>query len=42
MPNSAVAVAIHAKQQNKRTLVDDISIEQASKLFVDAIEVASN
>ena len=41
MPDSNVAVAIHDALQNKRALVDDISIEQASKLFVDAIEVAS-
>ena len=41
MPDSDVAVAIHGALQSKRTLVDDISIEQASKLFVDAIEVAS-
>jgi hypothetical protein len=41
MPDSDVALAIHGALQNKRALVDDISIEQASKLFVDAIEVAS-
>jgi WD40 repeat protein len=41
MPDSDVAVAIYGALQNKCALVDDISIEQASKLFVDVIEVAS-
>ncbi|KIM76096.1 hypothetical protein PILCRDRAFT_13006 [Piloderma croceum F 1598] len=41
MPDSDVAVAIYGALQNKCAIVDDISIEQASKLFVDAIEVAS-
>jgi AAA ATPase domain len=40
-PDSDVALTIHSALQNRRTLVDNISIEQASKLFVDAIEVAS-
>ncbi|KIM79834.1 hypothetical protein PILCRDRAFT_10013 [Piloderma croceum F 1598] len=41
IPDSDVAFAIHGALQNKHTLVDNISIEQASKLFVDVIQVTS-
>jgi WD40 repeat protein len=38
--NSDVTLAIHGALRQKRALVDDISTEQASKLFIDAIEFA--
>jgi hypothetical protein len=41
IPDSDVALAIHDVLKNKPTLVDDISRDQASRLFIDAIEVAS-
>jgi WD40 repeat protein len=41
IPDSDVALAIHDALKRKRTLVDDISAEQASRLFIDAIEIAS-
>jgi WD40 repeat protein len=41
VPDSDVALAIHKALKANPLLVDDISSEQASGLFLDAIEVAS-
>src|ERR1700729_1404730 len=41
VPDSDVTLAIYDALKTKRTLVDDISTDQASNLFINAIEVAS-